>query len=253
MWSTLENIIIPTDFTEAISAKSNRNSSFFSGGSYLVSERNQIITTLIDINNLINTAISESNGDFIVGSGVKLESIVKYFTLDSMYQVTQTVVSSCPSKNIRNQSTIGGEIARQRVNSDFFVYLNALNPVLNVKHPDDFSSSIREWDGKGIVNKVVIKTNNIKSSNFQRFALIPSAPAFIIICAVRRDDTIDIAIGGKAKNIFISSCGISDLKDNYLKNIAQEALARFEPDHFGSLDYKYSILHTGLRRMAKEL
>jgi len=253
MWSTLENILIPIDFAEAISASKKSKSSFFAGGSYLVSEKNHDINTLIDISNLINNEIFESDEAVSIGSGVRIESIVKHFATNSVCQLSQATLSSCPSKNIRNQRSIGGEIAKQRVDSDLFVYLNAVKPVLTIKRPDNFEISIDKWDGKGIINKIVIKTKNIMSSNFQRFALIPSAPAFLIISAVRRANYVDIAIGGNAKNLFAEHCNFADLKDNYLHNIAQAALTHFDADHLGSLDYKKLILLTGLRRMTEGL
>ena len=109
MWSSIKNIDIPTSFKQANEYQSKSKSVLLGGGTYLVAEKNPKIQNLIDINNIVNKTIEITDDSIIIGAGATIQDMINKLTDYSLF--TEAVKYSCFSKNIRNQRTIGGEIA----------------------------------------------------------------------------------------------------------------------------------------------
>ena len=159
----------------------------------------------------------------------------------------------CFSKNIRNQRTIGGEIAQKRVQSELFTYFVAINPILEIRTPDKVNIHLREWDGKGIINKIIINKIDLESSGLARFATLPSAPAFVIVAVVRRVLELDFVVSGKAKKVYGHTIKLADFSKDILKKVINESVEYFEDDQYGSLEYKKSLIETGIQRAVEKI
>lgn len=251
MWSSIKNINVPKTFNEAIEYQSKSNGVLFGGGTYLVAEGSEKIQNLIDINSVVDKSIEITDESIIIDAGSLLQNII--IKLSDFPLFVEAVKYSCFSKNIRNQRTIGGEIAQKRVQSELFTYLIAINPILEIRTPDKENIYLREWDGKGIINKILINRIDLESSGFERFAVIPSAPAFVIVVVVRRALELDFVISGKAKNVYGHTIKLVNFSKDILKQIINESVKYFEDDQYGSLEYKKSLIETGIQRAVEKI
>lgn len=251
MWSSIKNIDIPKTFSEAIEYKSKSKSVLFGGGTYLVPESSIKIQNLIDINGIVNNSIEITDDSIIIGAGSSLQNII--IKLSDFPLFVEAVKYSCFSKNIRNQRTIGGEIAQKRVQSELFTYLVAINPIIEIRIPNKKNIHLREWDGKGIINKIIINKIDLESSGFERFATLPSAPAFVIVTAVRRALELDFVISGKAKKVYGHTIRLADFSKNAIKKIIDESVKYFKDDQYGSVEYKKSLIATGIQRAVEKI
>ena len=251
MWSSLKNIDIPKTFSQAIEYQSKANSALFGGGTYLVAESSTKINNLIDINGIIDNSIEITNDSIIIGAGSTIQDMINKLSEFPLF--VEAVKYSCFSKNIRNQRTVGGEIAQKRVQSELFTYLVAINPILEIRTSDKKNIRLREWDGKGIINKIIINKIDLESSGFERFATIPSAPAFVIVAVVRRALELDFVISGKAKKIYGHTIKLADFSKNILKKIINMSVKYFKDDQYGSIEYKKSLIETGIQRAVEKI
>jgi CO/xanthine dehydrogenase FAD-binding subunit len=254
MWKSIENILFPDSFEDA-QKHSNDSKVFFAGGTYLVSEKNHNISTLIDINQLIGQSIimDDKTKMITIEAGATLQQLSNSLSEKIQSDFINVIRSSCPSKNIRNQRTIGGEIAQARRDSDFYLALYALNPSLTIHSPTEKFLKLRDWNGEGVISQIEIPINDILSLSIQRFSVLPSAPAFMIIAACRKLSVFDIAIGGKCSKITSVSTEQEALQNEKFEHIIAAAANNFFDDHYGSLNYKRSLIETGLKRIDSTL
>ena len=251
MWSSIKNIDIPKTFNEAIEYQLKSKGTLFGGGTYLVSEKSTIINNLIDINGIVEKTIDITDSSIVIGAGLTVQTIVD--ELADCKSLIESAKFSCFSKNIRNQRTIGGEIAEKRVQSELFTYLVAINPIIEIRTPDIKNVHLREWDGKGIINKIIINRIDLESSGIERFATIPSAPAFVIVTVVRRALELDFVISGKAEKVYGHTIKLADFSKDILKKIIRESVEYFKDDQYGSLEYKKSLIETGIQRAVEKI
>ena len=251
MWSSIKNIDIPTSFEQAIEFKTKSNCVLYGGGTYLVAEKSTKIQNIIDINSIVNTSIEVTDGTIIIGAGSTLQNIID--ELGDYKSLSESAKYSCFSKNIRNQRTVGGEIAQKCVQSELFTYLVAINPILEIRIPEKVNIHLREWDGNGIINKIIINKIDLESSGIERFATLPSAPPFVIVAVVRRALELDFVVSGKAKKVYGHTIKLSDFSKDILKKIIRESVECFEDDQYGSLEYKKSLIETGIQRAVEKI
>jgi hypothetical protein len=131
--------------------------------------------------------------------------------------------------------------------------LYALNATLSLFTTNIKQTSIREWNGDGIITGIDIHIEDIDKTAVQRFALIPSAPAFVIVACVRRGNEIDCSVGGKADQISLLTVNPDEFTDETIETFSHRAVEHFQSDHYGSLEYKRSLIQTGLKRVRNEL
>ena len=251
MWSSIKNVDIPKTFSEAIEYQSKSKGVLCGGGTYLVAEKNTNINNLIDINGIVDISIVSTNDTIVIGAGSSLQNIID--SLANFNSLVESAKFSCFSKNIRNQRTIGGEIAQKRVQSELFTYFVAINPILEIRTPDKVNIHLREWDGKGIINKIIINKIDLESSGLARFATLPSAPAFVIVAVVRRVLELDFVVSGKAKKVYGHTIKLADFSKDILKKVINESVEYFEDDQYGSLEYKKSLIETGIQRAVEKI
>ena len=251
MWSSIKNIYLPKSFEEAIELKTDSSTVYFAGGSYLVIEKDRNISTLIDINNIIDRNIIVDEDSVTIGAGVKVQEIVT--KSDEFTKLADVAKFSNFSKNIRNQRTLGGEIAQRNVRSDLFTFLLALNPILVVRKPQESKVKFREWDGIGIIDKIIINKTDLSSSGFERFSLLDSAPAFLMVAVVRKALELDFVISGKVNKIYGHTMQLSEFSKNGIRSMINNSAKHFKSDQYGSVDYKASLIATGIQRAVEQI
>lgn len=251
MWTSIKNIIIPKDFAKAIESKGDSNSVYFGGGTYLVAEKNKSINKLIDVNGLIDGNIKIEGTSISIGAGVTVQEIANNY--EQLSKLAVIAKQSIFSKNIRNQRSLGGEIAQKNIKSDLFTYLIALNPVLEIMNPDSRQVQLREWDGDGIINKLKINKIDIDSSGFERFSILPSAPAFLMVGVSRKAFEIDYVVSGNARKIYGHSMSLRDFTKRNVKKIINESAQYFYDDKYGSIEYKKALIATGIQRAVEQI
>lgn len=251
MWSSIKNVDVPNSFIEAIEYQSKSKSVLFGGGTYLVAEKSTIINNIVDISGIINKTIEVTDDSIAIGAGSSLQNIIDELT--DYKSLVESSKYSCFSKNIRNQRTIGGEIAQKRVQSELFTYLVAINPVIEIRTPEKKNIHLRKWNEKGIINKIKINKIDLDSSGIERFATLPSAPAFVIVAVVRRALELDFVISGKAKKVYGHTIKLADFSKDILKKIINDSVEYFKEDQYGSLEYKKSLIETGIQRAVEKI
>jgi hypothetical protein len=75
----------------------------------------------------------------------------------------------------------------------------------------------------------------------------------MIIAACRKVSVFDIAIGGKCSKITTISAEQKAIKNEKFGPIIEAAANNFYNDHYGSLNYKRSLIETGLKRIDSTL
>ncbi|UCH10515.1 MAG: FAD binding domain-containing protein [Fidelibacterota bacterium] len=252
MWTSIKHFEKPASLEEAYTLIVPGKKVPFSGGSYLTAEQSGEIDTLIAIRHLLDDRIKMNGKILTIGTGATLQSLVKYDWSRSPLRLAECACLSCPSRNIRNQRTLGGEIGRQRTNSELFVHLKALDVNLEVIGASSQTMSIREWDGQGIINALRIDMTAVKKTFCQRFALIPSAPAVVIVEGVLNKQRLDVVVGGAASVLSLSSITDMGFPEETLAQVAAQAAVRFKTDQYGSRAYKEHLIRTGLARIVAE-
>ncbi len=240
MWSSITNIQYPETLAEAGDLADHENAAIFSGGTYLAAERNSSIHTLVDINKLVAKNIKNSHGQLYCGAGVTLQDLIDYFSKDDKHHLAAAARWSCASKNIRNQRTIGGEIAKGRFNSEIVVAITALNAQLEMKEHH-------------IITGLNIDLAGVSATHLERFALLPSAPAFVIVAGVKRGEEIRIAIGGQARQLTMQNILEKEFNSQWIDNLSVVAADNFDDDHVGTRTYKQAVIRTGLQRVQEAL
>jgi len=233
MWSSIEQIIKPESLNEALILQKHSGSILFTGGSYLVSQKSEKIHTLVDINHLLSDTLVNQEGAMEIGSGCTLQDILNL----ADRHLTQAISASCPSKNIRNQRTIGGEIAQARPDSDLLVYLHAAEARVELNESNKFIP-IAKWDGSGIISKLHIPQSDTR---FERVAVLDSATAYVIVAVHQTAQNITVAIGGKMTKIISCKSSLSPEEDQ-IRTFMEQVESAFSDDHFGSPAYKRQLV-----------
>ncbi len=242
MWSSIEQIIKPESFTEALALQAEAGAVLFAGGSYLVGSRDKNIHTLLDINHLLTDEILKLNDGIHIGATCTLQQLLGS---SSDTTLATAISSSCPSKNIRNQRTLGGEIAKARPNSDLLIYLYAAGAKLQINGEGEFVH-IAKWDNAGIISKILIPDNNTK---LERVAVLDSAFAFVIVAVNQTTEFITAAVGGNPERVLTCKTSLPP-KEEEVRRFMDKVESVFIDDHLGSSAYKRQLVSNLLSEMA---
>ncbi len=240
MWSSIKTIHHPDSLVSASQLAKEEATALLAGGTYLVAERYPAISNLVDLNGLLKSEIKIAEQELICDAGVVLQDLVDHFSIDDPLRLGTAARHSCSSKNIRNQRTLGGEIARGRTDSELVVALTALNAQL-----------ITAEDS--IITGVAVDLSDNPKVALERFALLPSAPAFVIVAAVCRGESLKIVVGGKADKLAVEDVPSDGCTVEWIAGFCKAAAERFPADHIGNRDYKQTVITTGLKRVAEAL
>lgn len=240
MWASVNTISIPDTPAEAVKLAQSKDAVLCAGGTYLVSERKSTIRHLVDINHLVGKDIEKSDEQLCIGAGTPLQEIVKYFSGDDSWYLAKAAQYACPSKNIRNQRTLGGEIIVGRPDSEIVVLFNAL------QYEPDFVEDT-------LLTQIQVDPSDISNVVVHRFAVIPSAPAFVIVAGVRRGQTIRITIGGETDRITAYTELKSNMGESRISKISEETGQLFRDNHIGSRTYKTQVIQVGIKRILEAI
>ncbi len=254
MWTSLKNFYNPESLKTALELQSSGVGTYFSGGTYLVSEQDSRIRGLINVKGLLGQTLMKTDAGLTVGAAVSLQELTEALNGGPYSSIAEAARFSESSKNIRNQRTLGGEIARMRMNSELSVLLYALDARLNVETESGSErSTVCLWDGVGIITSVEIDLDPAGNSALERFALLPSAPAFVIFSAVKSKDRIIVVSGGRCSEYHLASCPAGDMSPDWMDGFAGAAVVHYPVDAYGSQAYKKILLKTALERIAGKL
>ncbi len=253
MISPISNFQFPVSLQDAFELSQSGNKILFTGGTYILTGINSG-KTLIDINNLLDSSIDVAYEQVRIGAGANLQHFVDCaMQVNPNCKLIPSIQFSCPSKNIRNQRTFGGEIAQNRPNSEILAFLNAVDAQLTIVPKNEFQTSIRDWDGDGIITEISYFPKEIDVIAIQRFAVIPSAPTIVSIAGVLKNGNLEFAIGGKTDKIANHQVALENWEEDSAKKIAKQAKSGFYDDEFGSVSYKESLIKTAIQRVKDEL
>ncbi len=253
MWYSIENIIKPNSLNEAYVLQSETHE-LFSGGSYLVADKNPSTQSLIDINDLVGDGVTASMEGVHIDAGATLQTFLDAVkSINADCRLLKSIKYSCPSKQIRNQRSFGGEVGKGRPNSEIMIFLHAVNAELTIYTDEEKGVQIRDWDGSGIITKISYFPNQIDGIELERFSVLESAPAIVIVGGVKRNGQLEISIGGTANKIQSFTCPKEDWSPEKSREFASLAVAEFSADHLGSIDYKENVIETAINRVGVAL
>ena len=240
MWSSIKQIIKPDSLNEALILQKELGSALFTGGTYLVGQKKKSIHTLVDINHLLEDDINQQPDKLQVGAACTLQDLLVSVDSDLM----RAISAACPSKNIRNQRTLGGEIAQARTDSDLLIYLHAAEASLLINGSEELVH-IAEWAGAGIITEIHIPQTNTR---LERVAVLDSAPAYVIVAVHQTKEHITLAIGGKSTSILYCKSPVSP-EEAKIREFMDKVESIFTEDHFGSPAYKRQLVSNLLKEM----
>lgn len=246
MWSSITTIHQPTHLGQAMSLYHYPEQAFLAGGSYLVAEHNPNITGLINIAPLLGKNMYATQHEMMLSAGVTLQEMCDQFPNSPLAKIA---CDSCFSKNIRNQRTLGGEIASKRLDSELFATLYALNGQITIFVQNEQITTLQDWIGNGIITQILLDATKIAKLKIFRYAIIPSANPYLILVAVPCLTGWDCVIAGKAKKI--GFCQLSDkltLADIQKLSI-DLAQTCFQDDQYGSIAYKSHLLEVSFQQV----
>lgn len=247
------NFQFPVSLQDAFELSKLQNHEYFAGGTYILTKHNSE-NNLIDITTLLDFSIDVSYEKVRIGAGANLQNFIDCsMKVNPNCKLIPSVEFACPSKNIRNQRTFGGEIAQNRTNSEILTFLNAVNAKLAIVAEKEFQISIRDWNTNGIITEISYSPKNIDTVAVQRFSVIPSAPAIVNIAGVFKNGDLEFAIGGKTNKLTNHKIALNNWNENSAIIIAKEAKTGFYDDDFGSVSYKESLISTAVKRVKDEL
>ena len=253
MWYSIKSIKKPETLTEAVSLQ-NDGQVYFSGGSYLLAVKDPNMHTIIDINNLVGDGVTAGMDGVHIDAGATLQTFLDTVeSLNPECRLIKGIKFSCPSKQIRNQRTFGGEVGEGRPNSEIMVFLHAVNAKLTIYRDEEKCVQIRDWDGSGIITKISYFPNQIDGIELERFSVLDSAPAIAIVCGIKRKNNYEFSIGGTANDIQTFKVNVSDWSKESGENMAKKAVNKFRADSFGSLDYKEKLITVAIKRVGDTL
>jgi len=156
---------------------------------------------------------------------------------------------SCFSKNIRNQRTLGGEIAQKRLSSELYALLYAIQARLQIFTTNDHLVNLRDWSGRGIITKIVLDVHQLKVLELERYSVIPSAEPFLIFAHLPNHDGIECVIAGKVKQmgtLILKKENSMDQLNPQIQTLAKEC---FVTDAYGSIEYKAHLVKTQVQNI----
>ena len=240
MWSSIKQIIKPDSLNEALILPKETGAALFTGGTYLVSQKDTSRHTLVDSNHLLENDINQQLDKLQVGAACTLQDLLNFADPG----LVSAISAACPSKNIRNQRSLGGEIAQARTDSDLLIYLHAAEAYLQINESEELVH-IAEWEGDGIISMVHIPLNNTR---LERVSVLDSAPAFVIVAVHQTKEHITLAIGGKSTRIIYCKSSISP-EEEQIRTFMDKVESIFTLDHFGSPAYKRQLVSNLLAEM----
>ncbi len=253
MWSSIKIIHKPETWAEAWRLSQAAGTAVLSGGTYLAAERDPVLEALVSLKSLLATDIEIAGTTIRLGAGVTLQELVDFAWPEAFQPVAEAARASCSSKNIRNQRTLGGEIANFRFNSELVLLLQALNPRLQIVQNTETETSLREWAGAGIIQAVMLDLSVIKKMVCLRYAPIPSAVPFLGVAGVAYSDGYRIVVGGNVSGVKALTFHATNFRSEEQSLVMEQAENALLADHFGSRDYKRNLLQVALRRLGEAL
>jgi len=242
-WVTLEQFLRPESLEEAVALWREPGSEYMSGGSRLAANRPEGVTSLISISHLIQGEVELADEVAVLPAGISIQALIDSLNGTAGQPLADSARASCSSRNLRNQGTLGGELADGRFDSDLKVALSALNPVLRVfdERSDDIPYS--DWDGYGIIEHIQIPIAQLKTLKSERFSLLPVSPAFLTVASCDVDGKMRISVGGAMDQVVVAT------PESDLSVFIDEVSTGFRDDHFGSPEYKKQLLHVAFKRL----
>lgn len=249
MWASITTIHQPTTLSQAVGLYHYPEQVFLAGGSYLVAERNPNITGLISIQPLLGKRIQTTQHSITIEAGATVQDIIEQLPHSPLATIA---CDSCFSKNIRNQRTVGGEIAMQRLDSDLVAALYAINGNLAMFTGNEQTTTLRDWPGSGIITKLQLDALRVAQLRIFRYTILPSAAPFLILAVVPHHTGIDCVIAGKVKKLGFYQLKQSQLAAEPCKKLSQElAGTYFQDDQHGSIAYKAHLLEVSFQQLVQ--
>ncbi len=246
MWTTLEKIYHPRKADAALRLLEQSGTRILGGGTYLLAERDPTIHALVDLSQILSDTVRREGGDLVCGAGATLTDLLEQKPENPF---GRAVAGSCPSPQIRNQRTLGGEIARNRPDSDLLVLLHVVDTRIQLLQGK--TVTLGEWDGSGVIESVLIPNSMLDRAGLVHLSLLPSAPAYLLLAVIPTPEGLQIALGGQMSRIVKGTLARDGSVAEVKWTMDLDAVIL---DHVsGSTDYRKQVLNSHLTRLREDL
>ncbi len=252
MWTGIKDFQNPATLAEAWQAARASGATYIAGGTYLVGQRSPDVSTLINIKALLAATISGDDQALELGAAVTLQELAADGTAE-LGELALAAGYCCASQNIRNQRTLGGEVARGRTDSDLLVLLHALKVRLMLVTPDNAEGTLDSRDDGALIDAIKVEREVLAKATVERFALLPSARPFVVLAGACRGDQLSLAAGGSTERITTAQLAIDRLDTQAVATVAEALAEPFSADQYGSREYKQALIGTAIRRIGARL
>ncbi len=242
-WVAIDQFLRPDSLAEAVALWQESGTDYISGGSRLAANRPEGVTSLISIRQLIHGEIELGDESAIIPAGSSIQELIDSLNGTAGQSLADCAQASCSSRNLRNQRTLGGELADGSFDSDLKVAFSALNPVLRVFEEQSEDVAYSDWNGYGIIERIQIPMAQLASLKTERFSLLPVSPAFLIVVSCDIEGKKWVAVGGAMDQVVVGTI------ESDLSEFNDTVSAGFRDDHFGSPEYKQQMLQVAFKRL----
>ena len=271
----------PTSVSEAVSllAEHGDDAKILAGGQSLIPAmryRLAVPEVLIDINGLSDLEyIEERNGNLAIGAMAREVDLEEHEAVQRDYPLLAEAAEHIADPLVRNQATVGGNIAHADPANDHPAVMLAYNATVVAQGPngereiaiDDFFTDLFEQSLEDDEILTEIRIPKARAGNGGAYMKVErkvgdyAAAAVAVQLTLDGDTCKDIRIGltnvnympMRAKNAEQILTG-SDLSDDVLHKAARAAAAECDPsnDLRGSAEYKRSLVRTLTVRTVKK-
>ena len=131
---------------EAVHAVSARGAKFLGGGTNLVDLMRYNVehpTTLIDVTGLNLVQITTSNGNTLIGAGVRNSDLANHETIRTNYPLLSQALLSGASPQLRNMATTGGNLLQR---TRCYYFMDTAFPACNKRTPGSGCAAIKGFN-----------------------------------------------------------------------------------------------------------
>ncbi len=250
MWSSIQTIHRPESLSEAWALHRTHSAQLLGGGTHQLAKRDPTVTELIRIDHLLSNKLHLQLDRITIAAGATLESIIRGTNdREDLSSLQEAIKGSCFSRHIRNQRTLGGEIANQAGESDLITYLLAAGAVLTVNKKEADQIRLTDWDGIGIVSSVT--WNLDQPVVFNRISLLPSSPSLVSAAGRIVSGEWQLAIGGQVDRHWFGTTTEDIHLDKVTENITELAIPNFIPGITGGHESQRLWIQHSLRSLGE--
>ncbi len=244
----IEHFLKPESITEALKLKEKyENSVFLAGGTEVNTRMIDKVNTVISLETLKLDEISETDNELVIGSMVTLTKLVNTDFKNNQYDALTDAALKITNRNIRNQGTLGGNVASLKPSSDMIPILSLYDANLVIHSKDGVTEiSLRDYLKKGktgLIEKIIIRKPDIntKFANRKFTRTAADLPIVNLACSLTYKDKkiveYSVAAGSVSDRTIFSNALTEKLNAMELNSVnIEKEVKNFVKEQYSPID-----------------